>query len=55
MTSTSPSVHCSTATWTIQLSPGGRLTVTAVPAIRALAGETGEDALHISLKPWGDA
>jgi threonine dehydrogenase-like Zn-dependent dehydrogenase len=24
-------------------------------AIRALAGETGEDALHISLKPWGDA
>jgi hypothetical protein len=23
-------------------------------AIRALAGETGEDALHISLKPWGD-
>jgi threonine dehydrogenase-like Zn-dependent dehydrogenase len=24
-------------------------------AIRALAGETDEDALHISLKPWGDA
>jgi hypothetical protein len=31
----SPSWHCSTATWIIQLSPGGTLTVTAVPAIAA--------------------
>ncbi|GAB4079072.1 hypothetical protein GCU67_13530 [Modestobacter muralis] len=23
-------------------------------AIRTLAGETGEDALHISLLPWGE-
>jgi hypothetical protein len=33
-TSTSPRRHCSTATWIIQLSPGGTLTVSAVPAIR---------------------
>ena len=32
-TSTSPAWHCSTATWIIQLSPGGTLTVTAVPEI----------------------
>ena len=31
-TRTSPSWHCSTATCNIQLSPGGTLTVTAVPA-----------------------
>src|SRR6476661_2187370 len=32
---TSPGSHCSTATWIIQLSSGGRLTVTAVPQTRA--------------------
>src|SRR4026207_2472978 len=33
----SPSRHCSTATWIIQLSHGATLTVTALPAIRAPA------------------
>ena len=36
-TTTSPSPHCSTATWTIQLSPGGTLTVTADPEMCAPA------------------
>ena len=34
-TSTFPSRNCSMATCTIQLSPGGALMVTALPAMRA--------------------
>src|ERR1022692_658329 len=40
MTSTSPGLACSTATWIMRLPPGQHSTVTAVPAIRA-PGQTG--------------
>jgi hypothetical protein len=33
----SPDLSCSTATWTIQLSPGGAEIVSAEPAMRAPA------------------
>jgi hypothetical protein len=39
-TSMSPGLHCSMATWSIQLSPGCASTVTAVPG-DLRAGQTG--------------
>jgi hypothetical protein len=46
-TSTSPAVHCSTATWIIQLSPGATSQVTAEPAI-----STGRQVVHRWEASW---
>ena len=51
-TRTSPSAHCSTATWIIQLSPGGTLTVTAVPEIRGPAYTGLRYGASRPLRPW---